>query len=59
MKAPIKGAIALETRAETGETSLEAVHASRRAPVNLIDAAMLAVTNRAKAPASLACSADS
>lgn len=28
--------------------SLEAVHSSRRAPVNLIDAAMLAITNRAK-----------
>ena len=59
MKAPNKGAIGLETRSETGQSSLEAVHASRRAPVNLIDAALLADTNRAKALASLAFSAGS
>jgi hypothetical protein len=59
MKAPNKGAIGLETRIETGQSSLKAVLASRRAPLNLIDAALLAVTNRAKALASLAFSAAS
>ncbi len=59
MKAPIKGAIALETRAKTGQTSLEAVHASRRARANLIDATLLAITNRTKALASIAFSAAS
>jgi len=54
MNAPNKGAIALETRAETGQSSLYAVHASSRAPVNLIGAALLADTNRAKALTSLA-----
>jgi len=59
MNAPIKGAMALATMTKAGKSSLEAVHASRRAPVNLIDAALLAVTNRAKALASLAFSAAS
>ena len=59
MNVPNKGPIALETRNESGQSSLQAVHASRRAPVNLIDVALLAVTNRAKALVSLAFSAAS
>jgi len=59
MNAPIKEAMVLATMPKAGKSSLEAVHASRRAPVNLIDAALLAVTNRAKALASLAFSAAS
>ena len=59
MNAPNKGAMALETRTEAGQLSLEAVHSSRRAPFNLIDAMLLADTNRAKALASLAFSAAS
>jgi hypothetical protein len=59
MNEPNKGPIALETRTETGQSSLQAVHASRKAPVNLIDAALLAITNRAKVLASLAFSAAS
>ena len=59
MNAPNKGAIALETRTETAQSSLEEVHASRRAPVNLIDVALIAATNRAKALASLPFSAAS
>ena len=47
MNAPDKGAMALETRKESGQMSLEAVHSSRRAPVNLIDTALLEATNRA------------
>lgn len=57
MKAPIKGLTALETRTEAGQSSLEAVRASRRGPINRIGAALLTVTNRAKALASLAFSA--
>ena len=49
----------LVTSTETDQSSLEAVHGSRREPVNLIDAALLAVTNRAKAMAALAFSAAS
>ena len=59
MNAPNKGPIALETRTEAGQLRLEAVHSSRRAPGNLIDVTMLAVTNGAKALASLAFSAAS
>ncbi|MCP9806137.1 hypothetical protein KBY71_06350 [Cyanobium sp. T1B-Tous] len=59
MKAPIKGPLVLERRTEEGQSSLEAVHASRRGPVNLIDAALLTVTNRAKALVFLAFSAAS
>jgi len=59
MNAPIKGPMSLETRSEAGQSSLEPVHGSRRGPVNLIDAALLAVTNRAKALGSLAFSAAS
>lgn len=59
MKAPIKGPMALETWTEAGQSSLEAVHPSRRRPVNLIDAALRTVTNRAKALVSLAFSAAS
>jgi hypothetical protein len=59
MNAPNKGAMALETRTETGRSNLKAMHASRRAPVNLIDAELLAVMNRAKPLASLAFSAAS
>lgn len=49
MKASMKGPMNLETRTEADQSSLKAVHASRRGPVNLIDAALLTVTNRAKA----------
>ena len=59
MNAPNKGAMALETRTEAVQSSLEAVHASRRAPLNLIDAALLASSNRAKDLAAPAFSADS
>ena len=59
MNAPIKGAMALETRKESDQPSLESAHASRRGPVNLIDAVLMTVTNRAKALASLAFSAAS
>lgn len=59
MKAPIKGPLVLECRTEEGQSSLEAVHASRRGPVNLIDAALLTVTTRAKALVFLAFSAAS
>jgi len=59
MNAPIKEAMVMAIMTIAGKSSLEAVHASRRAPVNLIDAMLLAVTNRAKALASLAFSAAS
>jgi hypothetical protein len=59
MKALIKGPLVLERRTEEGQPSLEALHASRRGPVNLIDAALLTVTNRAEALASIAFSAAS
>ena len=59
MKASIKGPMSLETRTEADQSRLEAVHASRRGPVNLIDAALLTVTNRAKALVFLAFSATS
>ena len=59
MNAPNKGAIALETRTETAQSSLEGVHVSRRSPVNLIDAALHVVTNKGKALASFAFSAAS
>ena len=59
MNAPNKGAMALETRTEAGRSSLQSVHWSRRAPVNLIDVALIAAANRAKALASLAFSAAS
>jgi len=57
MNAPIKGAMALATMTKAGKSSLEAVHTNCRAPVNLIDMALLTVTNRAKVLASLAFSA--
>lgn len=47
MNAPIKRATPLMTRTEAGQSRLESVNASRRGPVNLIDVALLAVTNRA------------
>ena len=53
MNAPNNGLIALEMRIESGQSSLQAVHASRRAHVNLIEVALLVVTNRAKALVSL------
>lgn len=59
MNAPNKGAMALGTRNESGQRSLEAVHASRSAPVNLIDVALLEAANRAQALDSLAFSAAS
>ena len=59
MKAAVTGPTTLVTRIEAAQSSLEAVNASRRAPVNLIDAALLADTNRAKALASLGFSAAS
>jgi len=59
MNAPNEEAMALETRKESGQMSLEAVHSSRRTPVNLIDAELLETTNRALALASLAFSAAS
>jgi len=59
MKAAIKGPMTPESRTEAGQSSLEAVDASRRGPVNLIDTALLTVTNRAKGLASLAFSAAS
>jgi hypothetical protein len=59
MNAPNKGAMALETRTESGQPSLKAGHASRKAPINLIDATLLAITNRSKALVSLAFSAAS
>jgi len=40
--------MALEIKTETGQASLEALHTSRRAPVNLIDVMLLSVTNRKK-----------
>jgi len=51
--------VALETKKESGQMSLEAVHSSHRAQVNLIDVALLEATNRAQALASLAFSAAS
>jgi hypothetical protein len=54
MNTPSKVAMALLTRSETGQASPKAGHASRRAPVNLIHSTLLAVTNRVKAPASVA-----
>lgn len=59
MNAPNNGPMTLETRKESGQSSLQAVHSNRSATVNLIDAALLAATNRATALASLACSAAS
>jgi hypothetical protein len=59
MKAAIRGPMALDTRTEADQSSLEALHASRRGPVNLIDAVLLTVRNRAKDLASLAFSAAS
>lgn len=59
MKAAIKGPMTLVTRTEAGQLSLEAVPASHRGPVNLIDAALLTVMNRAQGLASLAFSAAS
>lgn len=37
MNAPIKESLVLERRTEDGQSSLEAVHASRRGQVNRID----------------------
>ena len=54
MNALNTGPMALETRTESGQPSLQAVHASRKAPINLNDATLLAITNRTKALASLA-----
>jgi hypothetical protein len=54
MNAPNKGAMALETRKEAGQSSLQAGHASREEPVNMIDAVLLEGTNRTKALASIA-----
>jgi len=48
MKAPLKGPAALETRTEAGQTSLEAVDASRREPPNLIEAPSMAVMREVK-----------
>jgi len=59
MNASNKGAMALEPGTQSGQPSLEAVHSSRRAPVNLIDTTLLSVKNSAKALASLAFSAAS
>jgi hypothetical protein len=59
MKAAIKDPMTLVTRTEADQSSLEAVHVSRRGPVNRIGAAVLTVTSRAKALASLAFSAAS
>ena len=55
----IKGPMTLVTRIEADQSSLEAVHASRRGPVNRIAAAFLTVTNRVKDLASFAFSAAS
>jgi len=44
----------LVTMTQAGQSFLEAMHLRRRAPVNLIDAALLGDTNRAIALASLA-----
>jgi len=57
MNAPNKGLMALETRNESGQSSLQAVHASRRAPVKLIDAALLTALTKVKALVPLAFSA--
>ena len=54
-----QGAFGLGIRSDIGQFSLKSLYASRRAPVNLIDAALLAVTNWAKGLASLAFSAAS
>jgi len=59
MNALIKEAMVLVTMTKASKSSLEAVHESCRAPVNLIEATLLADTNRAKALASLAFSAAS
>jgi len=48
MKVPLKGLTPLGTRTQAGQSFLDAVHASRRARVNLIDADQLTGTNRAK-----------
>jgi len=48
MNAPIKEAMVMAIMIIVGKSSLEAVHASCRAPDNLIDAALLANTNREK-----------
>lgn len=54
MNTPNKGAMALETRKESGQSSLQAGHASREEPVNMIDAVLLEGMNRTKALASIA-----
>ena len=59
MNSPNKVPMALKTRTEAGLSSLQAGHASRRAPVNLIDATLLAIKSRAKDLPSLAFSAAS
>jgi len=59
MNVPNKEAMVMANMTIAGKSSLEAVHESRRAPVNLIDAMLLAHTNRAKALVSLAFSAAS
>ena len=59
MNALNTGPMTLGTRNKSGHRSLEAVHASRRARANLIDATLLAITNRTKALASIAFSATS
>lgn len=59
MKAPVRVPTALETRTQAEQSNLEAVHGSRRGPVNLIDAAHLTVMDRAKALVSIAFSAAS
>jgi len=49
MNAPNKGAMALKNRKESDQSSLQAEHASLREPVNLIEAALPAAKNSAKA----------
>ena len=59
MNALNTGPMGLEIRTDSGQPSLKAGHACRKAPINLIDATLLAITNRTKALACLAFSAAS
>lgn len=55
----VKQAAGLRQLKARGRSKVGAVHVSHRGPVNLIDAALLTVTNRAKALASVAFSTTS
>jgi hypothetical protein len=59
MKAAIQQPTTLVTRIEAGQSSPDVMHASRRAPGNLIAAALMSGTVRAQGLASVAFSAAS